>query len=512
MATENVPVYNQYVGNGLATRFSIGFPYLDRDYVKVYIKRVGGVEEELTDDRYEFENDTTIVFPLNDDDDLLQDGDILTIQRETELGSDFEFDNQRRLFPEEVMNADDLSFQQIQELKRELDRAVKSRATDTITGPELYESLQQQYKDVEIKAGLAASSANMAQTWAEGTDSAVAELGGEHSSKEWANHAETLVGPLAPIAPQLAELANHVEELDTVAGSIDSVNIVADRVAPNAQKIADANDNFEQLLKQINGEGDLDSIVSGNNVTQATSSVRGTARFATDAEAQAGTSTSVMITPKQLKQYSGGGGGSVDAYTKAQIDEMFNNVGDSIEDLEETKANAIDVTDLSSHLDAVETEVASKADTSLSNLDSEGQAKFDAKADTASPAFTGTPTAPTPTATDNSTRIATTAFVKSVLSGSGRGLATISKEQNGYCKFTNGLIIQWGFSASFGTDTVITFPTPFSSGTSFTVIATPRSSAAYEYPTYIKTQTATNFTGRRNDTNKPITQWLAIGY
>lgn len=167
MATENVPVYNQYIGNGLATRFSIGFPYLDRDYVKVYIKRVSGVEEELTDDRYEFENDTTIVFPLSDDDDLLQDGDILTIQRETELGSDFEFDNQRRLFPEEVMNADDLSFQQIQELKRELDRSVKSQATDTITGQELYESLQQQYRDVETKVGLAASSANMAQTWAE---------------------------------------------------------------------------------------------------------------------------------------------------------------------------------------------------------------------------------------------------------------------------------------------------------------------------------------------------------
>lgn len=359
MATENVPVYNQYVGNGLATRFSIGFPYLDRDYVKVYIKRVGGVEEELTDDRYEFENDTTIVFPLSDDDDLLQDGDILTIQRETELGSDFEFDNQRRLFPEEVMHADDLSFQQIQELKRELDRAVKSRATDTITGPELYDSLQQQFRDVETKAVLAANSANMAQTWAEGTDSAVAELGGEHSSKVWANRAETLVGPLAPIAPQLAELANHVEELDTVAGSVDNVNTVAgiagqvvtvaaidsdvmdvadnkdniatvannisgiNKVAPNAQKIADANDNFEQLLKQINGEGDLDSIVSGNNVTQATSSVRGTARFATDAEAQAGTSTTTMITPKQLKQYSGGGGGSVDAYTKAETDDKL---------------------------------------------------------------------------------------------------------------------------------------------------------------------------------------------
>lgn len=38
--------------------------------------------------------------------------------------------------------------------------------------------------------------------------------------------------------------------------------------------------------------------------------------------------------------------------------------------------------------------------------------KIDTKANLASPAFTGTPTAPTPTSTDNSTKVATTAFVK----------------------------------------------------------------------------------------------------
>ncbi len=39
----------------------------------------------------------------------------------------------------------------------------------------------------------------------------------------------------------------------------------------------------------------------------------------------------------------------------------------------------------------------------------------------ASPAFTGTPTAPTAASTDNSTTIATTAFVKSAISGAGQG-------------------------------------------------------------------------------------------
>ena len=43
------------------------------------------------------------------------------------------------------------------------------------------------------------------------------------------------------------------------------------------------------------------------------------------------------------------------------------------------------------------------------------QAEFDYKADIASPTFTGSPKSVTPNANDNSTRIATTAFVKNNL-------------------------------------------------------------------------------------------------
>lgn len=43
------------------------------------------------------------------------------------------------------------------------------------------------------------------------------------------------------------------------------------------------------------------------------------------------------------------------------------------------------------------------------------------KANLASPAFTGTPTAPTPTSGDNSTKVATTAFVQAAVAGGGGG-------------------------------------------------------------------------------------------
>lgn len=53
------------------------------------------------------------------------------------------------------------------------------------------------------------------------------------------------------------------------------------------------------------------------------------------------------------------------------------------------------------------------------------------KAPLASPALTGTPTAPTPATADNSTKIATTAFVQAVVAdlGGGGGGIVVSAEQ-----------------------------------------------------------------------------------
>lgn len=84
------------------------------------------------------------------------------------------------------------------------------------------------------------------------------------------------------------------------------------------------------------------------------------------------------------------------------------------------------------------------------------------------PNFIGTPTAPTPGTSDNGTRIATTAFVQSLinsLKGSIGGTIVASNlAQNGYVKFSNGLIIQWGNfvgSVNSGSGTVTkTLPYP----------------------------------------------------
>ena len=76
----------------------------------------------------------------------------------------------------------------------------------------------------------------------------------------------------------------------------------------------------------------------------------------------------------------------------------------------------------------------------------------------ASPALTGSPTAPTQGTSDNSTKIATTAFVRNLINqfkndGTLGGIVGGSLTQNGWVKFSNGLILQWG-SGGKGTKTL----------------------------------------------------------
>ena len=72
-------------------------------------------------------------------------------------------------------------------------------------------------------------------------------------------------------------------------------------------------------------------------------------------------------------------------------------------------------TDLSNLTPTGQAKLDAKANVDLSNLSNTGQGKLDAKADLASPALTGTPTAPTATAGTNTTQIATTAFVAAAI-------------------------------------------------------------------------------------------------
>ena len=156
----------------------------------------------------------------------------------------------------------------------------------------------------------------------------------------------------------------------------------------------------------------------------------------------------------------------------------------------------------------------------------------------ASPVFTGTPTAPTATIGTDTTQIATTAFVAaavaaisstthanldatSTLGGytAAQLIGETSHATNGYHKFPDGTIMQWGIgSTTSGWNTKTTFPITFPNAV-FSIVITPRkpngtsSDKTYHEATGVKAYDLAGFYGgleATEDTNN--FSWQAIGY
>lgn len=116
-----------------------------------------------------------------------------------------------------------------------------------------------------------------------------------------------------------------------------------------------------------------------------------------------------------------------------------------------------------------------------------------------------------PPTSSNGQNVATTTWVRNQLSSSGNGLATFSKTQNGYYKFTNGLIIQWGYEAS-GEGVAITLPTPFTT-TNYSVAATSVGNDSEQWARLVNTKTTTSFKMNvGGGASNYAWNWIAIGY
>ena len=129
---------------------------------------------------------------------------------------------------------------------------------------------------------------------------------------------------------------------------------------------------------------------------------------------------------------------------------------------------------------------------------------------TESPAFSGSPTAPTPATSDNSTKIATTAFIQNLLNSKGVIIAS-NLGGNGYFKFSNGLLIQYGKTSISQNTTSINFPIAFPSSC-FTVVSGGTSTIVRD----VQTLSTTKFTIELNSdffTMKGTLPffWIAIG-
>jgi hypothetical protein len=169
-----------------------------------------------------------------------------------------------------------------------------------------------------------------------------------------------------------------------------------------------------------------------------------------------------------------------------------------------------------------------------------------AQAPLASPAFTGTPTAPTPASSDNSTRVATTAFVDSyaapIAGNAGQVFAVAAASSasqavnlgqfpasiasSGYQKFPNGLILQWGVSGTITTGSNLgyvsgSFPIAFPNNV-FGAWGTPNNAGSSSWvalTVYASSLSTSGFTftcdnasgGSHTITNSVNIVWFAIG-
>ena len=93
----------------------------------------------------------------------------------------------------------------------------------------------------------------------------------------------------------------------------------------------------------------------------------------------------------------------------------------------------------------------------------------------------------------------------------GKLSATVKKASNGYIKFNNGIIIQWGRTASFAGELTITLPTPFTT-TNYTVVAGMyiKGDWTANWGTY--SYTTTNFVVQNQSSGNKTMNWIAIGY
>jgi len=93
---------------------------------------------------------------------------------------------------------------------------------------------------------------------------------------------------------------------------------------------------------------------------------------------------------------------------------------------------------------------------------------------------------------------------------------SIVRSGNGYCKFPNGLILQWGFgSYAQQSTTVVTLPVAFPTG-GFTVVANKGSSIPLkgEYCVGVQFRDKSSFSLSNTgpDTTQQGVWWMAIGH
>lgn len=230
MSTAYSSAKQQYIGNGVTTEWGFDFPIKKHSELKVYLKR-SGLSQVLLEEGvdYSFVTENTIAFPIKTGEAKLQAADVLALQRESVFESEYNFSNQQRLEPEEVMHADDNLERQIQELKRDSESAIKVLPTSNVDPNTLFEQVDRVYGSVDNIDTVANDKANVDAV--AGSITNVNTVSGDiESVKTVANNIESVVVDATNIS-DIKTVAGSIANVNKTAGSIDNVNAVAPSIS-----------------------------------------------------------------------------------------------------------------------------------------------------------------------------------------------------------------------------------------------------------------------------------------
>lgn len=249
MSTAYSSAKQQYIGNGVTTEWGFDFPIKKHSELKVYLKR-SGLQQVLLEEGvdYSFVTENTIAFPIKTGEAKLQAADVLALQRESVFESEYNFSNQQRLEPEEVMHADDNLERQIQELKRDVTQAIRIQPTSNINTDEFFVAVDDIYENLDninnvsgISAEIVNCSDNISDISTVSTNIANVNAVGQSisdvntvasnvSSVNTVAGVSTDITTVAGISTDVSTAANNSANVTTVATNISDVNTAATNI------------------------------------------------------------------------------------------------------------------------------------------------------------------------------------------------------------------------------------------------------------------------------------------
>ena len=270
MSTAYSSAKQKYIGNGVTTEWGFDFPIKKHSELKVYLKRSVQPQvllEEGVD--YSFVTENTIAFPIKTGEAKLQATDVLALQRESVFESEYNFSNQQRLEPEEVMHADDNLERQIQELKRDSESAIKVQPTSNINTDEYFiavESIYENLDNINNVSGISAEIVNCSDN--------ISDI--STVSSNIAN-----VNAVGQSISNVNTVANNISDVNTAALNIEAIKDAPNQANAASQSASDASQSATNAANSA-----IDSANSANASANSASNSHIWAE-GTDAQVQA---------------------------------------------------------------------------------------------------------------------------------------------------------------------------------------------------------------------------------